>query len=94
MCAVAAGFEFELNRKWILDEETGEPIGETNFIVPGDWLEDLFSEKFASSYSDFDTFLEEYEPETDGELIYQRALKDGVLVNDEYVSDTDTEDAE
>lgn len=79
-------FEHELNREWIYDDD-GEPIGETNFVVPTKWLNGAFNElnnenKFICKYDDFDDFEEIYEPETDGELIYQKAIADGVLVED------------
>ena len=73
--------EYELNRTWILDEE-GESIGETNFVVPGKWLKKLFDKHFADKYDSLDEFLDVYEPETEGEFIYQTAIKDGVLIED------------
>ncbi len=73
--------EYELNRAWILDEEE-EPIGETNFVVPGKWLAKLYSDKYANEYNSLNEFLEVYEPEVDGEFIYQEAIKDGVLIED------------
>ena len=73
-------FEYELNRKWIVDEETDEPIGEMNFVVPAKWLEELFDKKYANEYNSLDEFTDVYEPETDGEFIYQEAIKDRVLV--------------
>lgn len=75
-------FEHELNRKWIIDKETNEPIGETNFVVPTKWLNELYNKKYANEYNSLDDFTDVYEPETDGELIYQEAIKDGVLVED------------
>lgn len=79
-------FEYELNRNWIYDNDE-ETIGETNFVVPTDWLKEVFNElnakgKFICQYSDFNDFIEIYEPETDGELIYQKAITDGVLRED------------
>lgn len=79
-------FEYELNRAWINDDN-GEPIGETNFVVPTEWLNETFNElnndgKFIGKYDDFNDFIEAYEPETDGELIYQKAIADGILVED------------
>lgn len=80
-------FEHELNRGWIIDEETEETIGETNFVVPTKWLKESFNElnnenKFICKYDDFEDFIETYEPETDGELLYQKAVADGVLKED------------
>lgn len=73
--------EYELNRAWILDDEE-EPIGETNFVVPGKWLKNLFDKHFANDYGSLNKFLEVYEPEAEGEFIYQEAIKDGVLIED------------
>jgi hypothetical protein len=74
-------FEYELNREWIYDDEE-EPIGETNFVVSAGWLIDLFNKEYADKYNSLDEFLDVYEPETDGEFIYQKAIEDGVLVED------------
>lgn len=73
--------EYELNRAWILDDEE-EPIGETNFVVGGNWLKNLFDKHFAGEYKSLNEFLEVYEPEVDGEFIYQDAIKDGALIED------------
>jgi len=81
--------EFELNRKWILDSE-GEPIGETNFVVPAKWLRELYDVEYANNYDSLDEFLEIYEPETDGEFIYQKAIKDGILIDDTKGNDAKT----
>lgn len=77
--------EHELNRGWIYDEE--EIIGETNFIVPTNWLKETFDNlnndnQFICYYDNLNDFLRTYEPETDGELIYQNAIADGVLKED------------
>lgn len=79
-------FEHELNREWIYDDDE-EVVGETNFVVPTKWLIEIFNElnnnnKFVCKYNDFEDFEEVYEPETDGELIYQKAIADGVLKED------------
>lgn len=84
--SVTIEFEYELNREWIYDED-GEIIGETNFVVPTKWLVEAFNklnneDKFVCSYDNFEDFIETYEPETDGELIYQSAVADGVLKSD------------
>lgn len=80
--------EYELNRAWIHGEEDDDDvIGETNFVVPAEWLFRIFDKlnnenKFVCKYDDFEDFEETYEPETDGELIYLCAVKDGVLKED------------
>lgn len=74
--------EYELNRAFIYDED-GEPIGETNFVVSGSWLEKKFyDEELETIWTDLDDFLDVYEPETDGEFIYQMAIRDLALVED------------
>ena len=85
--AIYMEIEYELNREWIYDEKDEDAIGETNFVVPGGWLIEIFDKlndnnEFVCKYEDFDDFFETYEPETDGELIYQNAIKDGVLKKD------------
>ena len=74
--------EYELNRAWIYDEEDDEIIGETNFVVPGKWLKDLYEMYYRDEYGDFDTFLMLYEPKTEGEFIYKKAITDSVLIED------------
>lgn len=78
--------EYELNRAWIYDENENT-IGEINFVVPEEWLVNTFEKtnsanQFVCTYKSFEDFIEAYEPETDGELIYQLAVKDGVLIED------------
>ena len=84
--SITIEFEYELNREWIYDDD-GETIGETNFVVPTAWLTKVFNElnnnnDFVCHYEDFADFVETYEPETDGKLIYQKAIADGVLKED------------
>lgn len=74
-------FEYELNREWIYDDEV-EPIGETNFVVPAGWLTELFNKEYADRYDSLDEFLDVYEPEVDGEFIYQKAIEDKVIIED------------
>lgn len=76
--------QYELNRAWIYDDND-ETIGETNFVVPGNWLINFFNDNRKDKYwfiKDFEEFLDMYEPEEDGELIYQAAMKDEVLIED------------
>ena len=65
---------YELNREWLYDEDD-EIIGERNFVVKVDYFNRIFSELFPNE--NLDEFLDWYEPETDGEKIYQKALSDG-----------------
>ena len=76
-------FETELNRAWIYDENNEEIIGQTNFVVRDDYLEKIFQELFSEEYKgDLENFLDVYEPESEGELIYQRAKADGKIIEE------------
>ena len=74
-------FEYELNREWIYDDD-GEIVGETNFVVSAVWLRNLYDKRYADRYNSFHDFMDCYEPEVDGETIYQEAIKDKVLKED------------
>lgn len=74
--------EYELNRRWIYDDANDDIIGETNFVVPAKWLKDLYEMFYRDEYGDFETFIELYEPEAEGEFIYQKAIKECVLKED------------
>ena len=74
-------FEYELNREWVYNDDE-EVIGETNFVVPADWLRELYDKKYADTYNSFDDFIDCYEPEVDGEFVYQEAIKDKALKED------------
>ena len=74
-------FEYELNRGWIYDDDE-EVFGEINFVVPADWLRKLYDKRFADRYNSFDDFVDCYEPEVDGEDVYQEAIKEKALKED------------
>ena len=83
-------FQYELNREWLYDKKDEEIIiGEKNFVIRQEYLSDIFSELFPNE--DFDTFIEWYVPETDGEKIYQRALKDHEVIEEfiTYINEGD-----
>lgn len=78
--------EYELNRAWIYDDDE-DTVGETNFVVSAEWLINTFNKlnnekKFTCEYEDLEDFLDSYEPEIDGELIYQCAIKERKLKED------------
>lgn len=74
--------ELELNRSWVYgNEPDGDPIGEKNFVITQKYFFSIF-EKLFPTEKDIDHFLEVYEPETDGEKIYQQAVKDGQLIDE------------
>lgn len=78
--------ELELNRAWIYEEGNDEPIGEKNFVIPADYYSSIFPDLFPVAFERaifmFEDFLDIYEPETDGEKIYQQALKDGKIIKE------------
>ena len=73
--------ELELNRKWLYDKE-GNEIGETLFVVPCEWLTDVYNEYFKERYDSFEEFLNVYIPEEEGEFIYQKSIEDKVIIED------------
>ena len=80
-------FQYELNRGYIYEDN--EEIGEMNFVISADYLDRIFLELFPCE--DFDEFIDWYEPETDGEKIYQKALADGEII-DEFETYYDKEE--
>ena len=76
--------ELELNRAWIYDKESienDEPIGERNFVISGEYFISIFYEIFPNE--NIHDFLDYYEPEKDGEMIYQRAKADGKIIEEQ-----------
>ena len=81
-------YEIELNRKWLYDYDDEDVIGERNFVIPAEYFYGLM-EMFGMIDTDTTfTFLDWYDPETDGELIYEFALRDDAIVEegDHYYS--------
>lgn len=76
--------EIELNRAYIYDNE-GEPIGETNFTVSILFLKKLYKNEYKDIFPDFEEFLQCYDPEIEGEHIYQEAKRKNELVEDSGV---------
>lgn len=78
-------YEFELNRGWLYNDEE-EIYGETNFVVPACWLfgklPTICQNVILKSDEDVEDFLNWYEPEVDGEAIYQAAIADGILIEE------------
>ena len=74
--------QYELNRAWIYGNGPDEdPTGEKNFVVSKEYLLQVFPVLFPNE-QDIDLFLEVYEPETDGEKLYQQALLDGQIIEE------------
>lgn len=74
--------EIVLNRAWIYGNGIyEEPTGEKNFVLDAGYLKEIFESLFLSE-TDFDDFLDTYVPEEDGEKIYQRAKKDGKIIEE------------
>lgn len=76
-------FELTLNREWIYEDEehNNDPIGENNFVIENEYFIKIFKELFPKE-NDVEDFLDVYCPETDGEKMYQRALKDNKIIDE------------
>lgn len=79
-------YEIELNRKWLYDDDE-DVIGEQNFVVSAEYFYGLM-EMFGMDDIDASNFLDWYDPETDGELIYEFAVRDDTIIEegDHYYS--------
>ena len=76
-----------MNRAWIYDDNNEGIIGETNFVISEDFAKQTFEElneqgAFITKYDDFNDFLGTYEPEVDGETIYQFAIQKNQIIKD------------
>lgn len=75
--------EVELNRKWLYENKDDDPIGETNFVVTELFVKQHYKNCPSVNEDDtYENFLEEYEPETDGEYLYKLAKKTKCLIQD------------
>ena len=71
----------KLCRQWIVTDDGYEIIGEKNFVISAEYFAKIFKTLFPEE-QDPDTFLDVYEPECDGEKIYQQALLDNQIVTE------------
>lgn len=74
-------FQLELNRAWIYNDTCDDPVGERNFVISKKYFLSIFPKLFPME-KDIDRFLDVYEPETDGEKIYQQAVRDGQIIEE------------
>ena len=73
--------EIELNRGWLTDKD-GFEYGETNFVVPESFARANYKDCPGYRGEDFDDFLNIYEPETDGQFLYELAKKTDNIIED------------
>ena len=73
--------QLELNRTWIYRESAEDPVGEKNFVIPLKYFLYIFPKLFPAEH-DIYHFLNVYEPETDGEKIYQQAVRDKQIIEE------------
>ena len=71
----------KLCRQWIVTDDGYEIIGEKNFVISAEYFAKIFKTLFPEEQNP-DTFLDVYEPECDGEKIYQQALLDNQIVTE------------
>lgn len=76
--------EIMLNRQWIHKSGEDEAFAELNFVIDFEYFKRTYHELFGVEQSDIENFLDGYEPEVDGEKIYQRAKIDNAVVNELY----------
>lgn len=76
--------EYELNRKWLYNKD-GDLIGEQNFVVSMCDVNDFINNNYIATgeYENIDDFLNCYEPEVDGQKIYD-FLKEKDLIIEEF----------
>lgn len=74
-------FQLELNRAWIYSDSADDPVGEKNFVITTKYFLSIFPKLFPLE-NDINRFLDIYEPETDGEKIYQQAVRDGQIIEE------------
>lgn len=74
-------YEIELNREWLYEYDDEDVIGERNFVVLAEYFYKLM-EMFGMDNADALDFLDWYDPETDGELIYEFAVRDGAIIEE------------
>lgn len=72
-------FQYELNRGYIYDEDD-ETIGENNFVISAYYMNRIFPELFPGE--DLEDFLDWYDADEEGDVIYQRALEDGEIIEE------------
>ena len=77
--------EYELTKEVIYDEEN-EPMQEYIFIVPAEWLSQMYKEHLTKMFDyegwDLDVFLATYDPEIEGTAIYHLAKADNVIIDE------------
>lgn len=73
--------EYELVREYTLDSE-GEREMEYTFVVDAGWFKSAWDEVFSyvfKDYDDIEEFLDVYDPELEGEMIYTYATLNGQI---------------
>ena len=75
--------EYELTKEVNYNMDTIEPIEEYVFVVPGEWLHDVYNNYVVPKFDYYDVpieeFLDVYDPEKEGEAIYLLAKSQGVI---------------
>ena len=92
---ISINVEIMLCKETINNDYNG-PVAEYNFLVPGTTVRKLYEEWFAGDdYKDFENFLDTYNPEYEGSMIYQYCkIKGEILYEDWNPVDWDMSDLE
>lgn len=87
--------EYELIKDRVYDDEI-EIVAEYTYVVPAEWLRNLYKEHLIKMFhleeTDFDDFLDIYDPEIEGTAIYHLAKSQGKIIEEgwsEVVNDDD-----
>ena len=73
--------EYELTKEVIYNDDI-EPISEYTFVISGAWLNILWHESLRGLFTDYeslDDFLDIYDPEYEGSIIYEYSKKAGEI---------------
>ncbi len=78
--------EYELTKDVVYNMESNEPMEEYTYVVPAEWLSNLYYEHIVSMFNydgyDLDEFLDVYDPEVEGTVIYHIATKQRVIIEE------------
>ena len=85
--------EYELTKEVHYHLDSNEPIEEYTFVVPGEWLHDVYKnyivDKFDYQDVPIDEFLDCYVPEEEGMAIYILANSQGVIIEEGWAEITE-----
>lgn len=83
---VTFNVEYELTKDVIYNIESNEPMEEYTYVVPAEWLSKLYYKHIVPMFDyddcDLNEFLDVYDPEVEGTVIYHIAAKQQVIIEE------------